>query len=77
MLIVDDVLTSGASVRDTLAAVAVTGAECIGVAVLVDRSGGSVRFGDIPFFAATEFSLQTYEPDDCPLCRDSVPLTVT
>lgn len=77
VLVVDDVLTSGASVRDTLAAVAVTGAECIGVAVLVDRSGGSVRFGDIPFFAATEFSLQTYEPDDCPLCRDSVPLTVT
>lgn len=77
VLVVDDVLTSGASVRDTLAAVAVTGAECVGVAVLVDRSSGTVRFGDLPFFAATEFALQTYEAPDCPLCRDGVPLTVT
>jgi orotate phosphoribosyltransferase len=77
VLVVDDVLTSGASVRDTLAAVAATGAECVGVAVLVDRSGGSVRFGDLPFFAATEFALETYEPGDCSLCRAGVPLTVT
>ncbi|HRC62091.1 MAG: orotate phosphoribosyltransferase [Dehalococcoidia bacterium] len=77
VLVVDDVLTSGASVRDTLDAVAATGADCVGVAVLVDRSGGAVRFGELPFFAATEFALQTYEPGDCPLCRDGVPLTVT
>lgn len=77
VLVVDDVLTSGASVRDTLAAVAATEAEAVGVAVLVDRSGGAVRFSDLPFFAATEFALQTYEPEDCPLCRDGVLLTVT
>lgn len=77
VLVVDDVLTSGASLRDTLAAVAATEAEAVGVAVLVDRSGGAVRFGDLPFFAATEFALQTYEPDACPLCRAGVPLTVT
>jgi len=77
VLVVDDVLTSGASVHDTIEAVAVTGATCVGVAVLVDRSGGAVRFGELPFFAATEFSLQTYGPQDCPLCRDGVPLTVT
>jgi len=77
VLVVDDVLTSGASVRDTLAAVAATEAEAVGVAVLVDRSGGAVRFGELPFFAATEFALQIHEPEDCPLCRDGIPLTVT
>ncbi|MEZ4553086.1 MAG: orotate phosphoribosyltransferase [Dehalococcoidia bacterium] len=77
VLVVDDVLTSGASVRETLAAVRTTGAASVGVAVLVDRSGGSARFGDLPFFAATEFALQTYEPGECPLCREGVPLTVT
>jgi orotate phosphoribosyltransferase len=77
VLVVDDVLTSGMSVRETLAAVRTTGGQPVGVAVLVDRSGGSVSFDDLPFFAATEFSLVTYEPGDCPLCRDGVPLTIT
>ena len=76
VLVVDDVLTSGASVRDTLEAVRAAGGEPVGVAVMVDRSGGAVQLG-LPFFAATEFSLATYEPADCPLCRDGVPLTVT
>ena len=76
VLVVDDVLTSGASVRDTIQAVRAAGGEPVGVAVMVDRSGGAVDFG-LPFFAATEFTLATYEPDDCPLCRDGVLLTVT
>lgn len=77
VLVVDDVLTSGASVRETLAAVQAAGGQPVGVAVLVDRSGGAVRFGDLPFFAATEFALVTYEAGDCPLCRDGIALTIT
>lgn len=77
VLVVDDVLTSGASVRETLAAVQAAGGQAVGVAVLVDRSGGAVRFDKLPFFAATEFSLVTYEAGDCPLCRDGVALTIT
>lgn len=76
VLVVDDVLTSGASITDTLAAVRQAGGEVVGVAVMVDRSGGRVTFG-VPFFAATEVDMQTFEPTDCPLCRDGVPLTVT
>ena len=76
VVIVDDVLTSGGSVRDTIEAVRLAGGEPLAVAVLVDRSAGRVTF-DLPLFASMVLDLDTYEPAACPLCRDGVPLTVT
>lgn len=76
VLVVDDVLTTGGSVRDVLDAVRGLGGEVIGVAVLVDRSAGRVDFG-VPFFACLELDLPTYPPDSCPLCEAGAPLTVT
>ena len=76
VLVVDDVLTTGESLGDTLEAVRRAGGAPVGVAVIVDRSRGAVDFG-LPFFAATEVEMATYEPADCPLCRDGVLLTVT
>jgi orotate phosphoribosyltransferase len=76
VLVVDDVLTTGGSVRDVLDAVRRLGGEVIGVAVLVDRSAGKVDFG-APFFACLELDLPAYPPDRCPLCREGVPLTIT
>lgn len=76
VLVVDDILTSGESVNDTVAAVRAAGGTPVGVAVMVDRSGGALDFG-LPLFATTEVSMQLYDPDDCPLCRAEVPLTVT
>jgi len=76
VLVVDDVLTSGASVHDTIAAVRAAGGEPIGVAVMVDRARGAVDFG-LPFFAATDVEMETYDPAECPLCREDVPLTIT
>lgn len=75
-LVVDDVLTTGGSVRETLDAVRQAGGVPVAVSVMVDRSGGKVDFG-VPLFAATEVEMQTWEPADCPLCRDGVPLEVT
>ncbi len=75
-LVVDDVLTTGGSVRETLEAVRKAGGEPVGVAVMVDRSGGAVDFG-VPLFAATEVDMQTWEPDACPLCHQGVPLEIT
>lgn len=77
VLVVDDILTSGASVRDTLAAVEAGGGVSVGVAVIVDRSGGAVAFAGLPLVAATEYALTTYAPDECAQCRAGVPLTVT
>lgn len=75
-VIVDDVLTTGGSIRETIEAVRQAGAEPVGVAVMVDRSGGTADFG-MPLFAATEVEMQTWDEGDCPLCRDGVPLEVT
>ncbi len=76
VLVVDDVLTTGESLRDTIAAVRGAGAEPVAVAVMVDRSAGAIDFG-LPFFAATEVEMESYEPADCPLCREGANLTIT
>jgi orotate phosphoribosyltransferase len=76
VLVVDDVLTSGGSVRDTIDAVRASGGEPVGVAVVVDRSRGQVDFG-LPFFAATEVDMQSWSPAECALCKQGVPLTIT
>lgn len=75
-LVVDDVLTTGGSVLETIEAVRAAGGEPVGVSVLVDRSGGAVDFG-LPFFAATEVEMASVDPSDCRLCAAGVPLTVT
>ena len=76
VLVVDDVLTTGGSVRDVLDAVRDLRGDVIGVAVLVDRSAGRVDFG-VPFFACLQMDLPTYAPDACPLCSQGLPLTIT
>ena len=73
VLVVDDILTTGGSVRDTLAALERQGVEVVGVGVLVDRSGGQVDFG-VPLVPLLALDIATYDPADCPLCRDGVPL---
>jgi orotate phosphoribosyltransferase len=76
VLIVDDVLTTGGSVREVIGAVKEAEGELAGVAVLVDRAGGAADFG-VPFFACLTLDLPVYQPADCPLCRDGVPLKIT
>ena len=73
VLVVDDILTTGGSVRDTLAALERQGVEVVGVGVLVDRSGGQVDFG-VPLVPLLALDIATYDPADCALCRDGVPL---
>jgi len=80
-LIVDDVLTTGGSIREVIEAVGRAGGEPIGVGVLVDRSGGRTEFpaggSGLPFFACLELDLPTYEEGSCPLCDAGAPLIVT
>ncbi len=76
VLVVDDILTTGGSVRDVIDAVRARGAEVAGVGMLVDRSGGHTDFG-MPFFACLTVNIASWAPADCDLCRQGVPLTVT
>jgi orotate phosphoribosyltransferase len=75
-LVVDDILTTGGSIRNVLEAVRQAGGQTVGVAVLADRTAGATDFG-VPFFACTALKIESYEPSDCPLCREGVPLTKT
>jgi orotate phosphoribosyltransferase len=76
LLIVDDVLTTGLSLRETLTAVRPYEPEVLGLAVLLDRSGGeAVRQFMLPFLALLTVTARTYEPTACPLCAQGVPLT--
>lgn len=69
VLVVEDVVTTGGSVRDVIAAVEAVGGQVAGVAVLVDRSNGQVNFG-VKQEAVLTMDIQSWEQADCPLCRD-------
>lgn len=73
VLVVDDILTTGGSVRETLVSLEPHEVEIVAVAVLVDRSGGTAQFG-IPLIALDSLEMDTWEPTECPLCEQRVPL---
>ena len=77
VLVVDDVLTTGGSVRDTLDAVRASGGRPIGVGLVVDRTNGATSFDDLPLAACLTIEVASYPPDDCPLCEQGLPLTIT
>ena len=73
VLIVDDILTTGSSIREVMSAVTKQGGIVIGIGVLVDRSEQKVEFG-IPLFSCYRSITPTYPPQDCPLCAAQIPL---
>lgn len=73
VLIVDDILTTGLSVRECMAIVREHGAELVGVGVLGDRSGGQAQFG-VKLEALLRENMQAFAPEDCPLCNQGIPL---
>lgn len=73
VLVVDDILTTGGSVRETLDALASQPVEVVGVAVLVDRSGGAVDVG-VPLDSLMKMDIASWIAEDCPLCRAGEPL---
>jgi len=73
VLIVDDILTTGNSIRQVIAAVTKQGGIVTGIGVLVDRSEPEVEFG-VPLFSCLRSITPTYTPQDCPLCAAHIPL---
>lgn len=73
-IVVDDVMTTGGSIRKTIEHLAERGVEVVGVGVFVDRSGGRVSF-DVPVRSLGTIEIDTFESGECPLCKDNVPVT--
>jgi orotate phosphoribosyltransferase len=73
VLIVEDIVTTGGSVREMLDCVRAGGGEVAGVGLLADRTGGEQDFG-VPTFACLTLALESWAPGDCPLCTAGVPL---
>ncbi|MCU1381804.1 MAG: pyrE [Acidobacteria bacterium] len=67
VLVVEDVMTTGGSTRETIEVAKAAGGQVVGTASIVDRSGGTIRF-DVPFVSLLEIALPTYDPAQCPLC---------
>uniref|UniRef100_A0A7V4E4K1 Orotate phosphoribosyltransferase n=1 Tax=candidate division WOR-3 bacterium TaxID=2052148 RepID=A0A7V4E4K1_UNCW3 len=72
VLIVDDVLTTGNSIRETMKALKAFGAKIIGVAVLIDRSNQKIK--DFRYFAIYKKEIPVFEEKNCPLCKKYLPL---
>jgi orotate phosphoribosyltransferase len=73
VLIVDDILTTGSSVNDVIAAVKKMRGDIVGVGVLVLRAAKEPDFG-VPFYACHRTEVIAYQPDKCPLCAKGIPL---
>lgn len=75
VLVVDDVLTTGFSLRETLEALRAYQPEILGIEVLIDRSNGEAgrQFG-VLCHALLSVAARSYEAADCPLCREGLPL---
>lgn len=74
VLIVDDILTTGGSIMEVVKAVQKLGGVIVGLGVLVDRTEKGLAT-NIPFFSCLRSATPVYDPADCPLCRDGIPLT--
>lgn len=73
VLVVEDVVTTGGSTRETIDVARQAGAVVVGAAAIIDRSGGQQQL-DVPFHSLAAVSLPTYEPESCPLCLAGQPV---
>jgi orotate phosphoribosyltransferase len=72
VVVIEDVVTTGGSTRETMQVATGAGAQVVGAASIVDRSGGGLGLG-APYFSLLDVALPTYEPVACPLCAQGLP----
>ncbi len=73
-VVAEDVITRGGRVQETVDIVKAHGGEVTAILVLVDRSGGKAQF-DAPVFSLLQMTPMTWEPSECPLCKEGIPIT--
>lgn len=77
VLIVEDIVTTGGSIKEVVNVVKKAKGDIVGIGLLVDRSGGKADFG-VPkdkVHPLLHLEVPTYTPEECPLCRQHIPLT--
>ncbi|ADR18900.1 orotate phosphoribosyltransferase [Calditerrivibrio nitroreducens] len=73
VMIAEDVVTTGKSTMECVKVALDHGAEVVGIVCMIDRSGGEANFA-YPFFPLVRIKVGTYDPSDCPLCKQGLPL---
>ena len=74
VLVVEDVVTTGGSTRETIEVARAAGGTVVGAASIIDRSGGAQAPLDVPYSALATIALPTYDPGACPLCAAGEPV---
>jgi len=73
VVIVEDVLTTGGSTRETMEVARARGAAVVAAAAVINRSGSASPV-DVPFAALAVITPPTYQPEACPMCRQGIPV---
>jgi len=73
VLVVEDVITTGLSTRETIAAAEALGALVTGAAAIVDRGSDPARL-NLPMQTLVRLDVPTFQPEACPLCASGVPV---
>lgn len=71
VLVVEDVVTTGGSVKEVLELVEKNQGQVVAIGVIADRTGGKIDFG-LPTYRVFSKQIKSYEPDKCPLCKKNI-----
>jgi orotate phosphoribosyltransferase len=71
VLVVEDVVTTGGSVKEVLQLLESSGADIVGVGSIVDRTGGKIDFG-YPYKSVLSVNVLAYEAEECPFCKKNI-----
>ena len=74
VLVVEDVMTTGGSVKELIEVIKECGSEIIGIGTIVDRSSGKIDLG-YDIHSLIKMDIKTFKPEDCPLCKEGTPIT--
>ncbi len=69
VLLVEDVVTTGGSIKEVLELVQAAGGDVVGIGSIVNRTAGKVDFG-VPFKSVITVDVESWEPDECPICKE-------
>ncbi|ODS53716.1 MAG: orotate phosphoribosyltransferase [Acidobacteria bacterium SCN 69-37] len=74
VVVIEDVVTTGLSTRETMACATAAGAVVVGAGAIIDRSGGKADLA-VPFRSLATYVVPNYEPTMCPMCEAGEPVT--